>query len=300
MQTTTQEITLDIQAMTDQITIGDWILLNDQQQCVRCLTRSSEFSRKAADSQESKQLIASNIDTVFIVSALNDDFNLKRLERFLALAHDAGVEPVIVLTKADLCADPYDYIDKIHHINSLLMVEAINALDPSGLQRLLPWCKNGQTIAFLGSSGVGKSTLINSLLGDVTQSSESIQEDDAKAGSLHLMPSGALLLTTPAMHELQLFACDEGINETFSDISDLAKNCKFSDCQHQNEPHCAVQHALETGLIEQQRVSHYLALMKEQARSGATIAEQRALDKSLQKNITRTQKQSKSIKRDCE
>lgn len=306
VQTTSQEITLDIHAITEQVTVGDWVLLNDQQQFVRSLIRSSEFSRKAPGSQVSKQLIASNIDTVFIVSSLNNDFNLNRLERFLALAHDAGVEPVIVLTKADLCADPYDYIDKIHHINSALIVEAINALDPNGIQRLLPWCSSGQTVAFLGSSGVGKSTLINGLLGDTTQSTGSIREDDSKGKhtttgrSLHLMPSGALLLDTPGMRELQLVACEEGINETFYDISDLAKSCKFSDCSHQNEPRCAVQGALETGLIDQRRLSNYLKLMKEQARNGATLAEQRALDKSFQKHITRTQKQSKSIKRDCE
>ena len=303
VQSADQKISLDIHLVNEPVTVGDWILLNEHQQFVRSLSRHSEFSRKAAGSQISKQLIASNIDTVFIVSSLNSDFNLSRIERFLALANEAHVEPVILLTKADKCADPYEYIDQIHQLDALLMVEAVNTLDESDIARLLPWCQTGQTIAFLGSSGVGKSTLINGLLGNAVQLTGGIREDDSKGKhtttgrSLHAMDNGALLLDTPGMRELQLVACESGINETFSDISQLAEQCKFSNCSHQNEPKCAVRNALKKGDIDDERLTNYFKLQREQARNGATLAEQRAADKSFQKYITTTQKQAKAIKR---
>ena len=303
MQTIEHEITLNIHLIHEPVTVGDWVLLNEEQKFVRCLTRQSEFSRKSPGSKVNKQLIASNIDTVFIVSSLNNDFNLSRIERFLSLANEAHVDPVILLTKADLCLDPYQYIDQIHQIDSLLIIEAMNALDENSIQRLLPWCKSGQTIAFLGSSGVGKSTLINKLLGNTEQLTGEIREDDSKGKhtttgrSLHIMDNGALLLDTPGMRELQLVACEEGINETFSDISHLALQCKFTDCSHQNEPKCAVQAALSAGSIDERRLTNYFKLLKEQARNGATLAEQRASDKSFQKHINSTQKQTKAVKR---
>lgn len=303
IQSVAEELSLEISQIHEQVTVGDWILINQEKQFVRCLNRASEFARKAPGSQISKQLIASNIDTVFIVSSLNHDFNLNRLERFLSIAHEANVEPVILLTKADLCEDVSPYIKQVQQLDPFLMVEAINALDNSSSERLQNWCQTGQTIAFLGSSGVGKSTLINTLLGHNKQQTGGIREDDSKGKhtttgrSLHIMDNGALLLDTPGMRELQLTASEQGVNETFNDISELAEQCKFSDCTHQNEPKCAVQAALARGDIDNRRLQNYFKLLKEQARNGATLAEQRASDKSFQKFINVTQKQSKAIKR---
>jgi ribosome biogenesis GTPase len=283
------DITLSASPSLPQITVGDWVLLDSEHHFIRCFERLSEFSRKAAGSKIESQLIATNVDTAFIVSSLNHDFNLSRIERFLALTNDAGVEPVIVLTKADQCEDPADYIAQVHSIDSMLMVETVNALDGDSAQALSPWCGIGKTIAFIGSSGVGKSTLINTLLGDSAQLTGGIREDDSKGKhtttgrSLHIMPAGGLLLDTPGMRELQLAACADGVAETFSDITQLAERCKFSDCQHLSEPKCAVQAALQSGELEERRLTNYLKLMREQARNGATLAERRANDKALHK-----------------
>lgn len=149
--------------------MGDWLLLDSNHRFMRSLYRLSEFSRKAAGSKIETQLIATNVDTAFIVSSLNNDFNLNRIERFLTLTNEAGVEPVIVLTKADHYEDPEQYIQQIHNIDSMLIVETVNALECESVQSLTPWCGTGKTIAFIGSPGVGKSTLINTLLGDQAQ-----------------------------------------------------------------------------------------------------------------------------------
>ncbi|MGF1765290.1 ribosome small subunit-dependent GTPase A [Aliivibrio kagoshimensis] len=283
------DITLSASPSLPQITVGDWVLLDSDHHFIRCFERLSEFSRKAAGSKIESQLIATNVDTAFIVSSLNHDFNLSRIERFLALTNDAGVEPVIVLTKSDQCEEPADYIAQVHSIDPMLMVETVNALDGDSVQALSPWCGTGKTIAFIGSSGVGKSTLINTLLDDDTQLTGGIREDDSKGKhtttgrSLHVMPTGGLLLDTPGMRELQLAACADGVAETFSDITQLAERCKFSNCQHHSEPKCAVQAALQSGELEERRLINYQKLLREQARNGASLAERRASDKALHK-----------------
>ncbi|MBL4829886.1 MAG: ribosome small subunit-dependent GTPase A [Aliivibrio sp.] len=296
------DITLNASPSLPQITVGDWVLLDSDHHFIRSFDRLSEFSRKAAGSKVESQLIATNVDTAFIVSSLNHDFNLSRIERFLALANDAGVEPVIVLTKADQCSDPSEFIQQIHAIDSMLMVEPVNALDSVSVSALEPWCGTGKTIAFIGSSGVGKSTLINTLLGDDTQQTGGIRADDSKGKhtttgrSLHVMPTGGLLLDTPGMRELQLTACAEGVAETFSDITELAKQCKFGDCQHQSEPKCAVQAAITSGELEERRLTNYQKLLREQARNGASLAERRANDKALHKYYKSVINENNSLK----
>jgi ribosome biogenesis GTPase len=296
-------IALPINPHLPQMTVGDWILLSEDNQFVRLLERSSLFSRKAAGSKLAEQLISANIDTLFIVSSLNFDFNLSRIERYLALANEAKVEPVIVLTKADLCDDVDDKKAQVQALNPLLIIETVNALDITDVSALSSWCHSGQTVAFMGSSGVGKSTLVNTLLNSETQLTGGIREDDSKgkhtttSRSLHLMPEGGLLLDTPGMRELQLAACEQGVSETFSDIAELATQCRFSDCGHESEPGCAIQAAIKSGELEERRLKNYFKLLREQARNGASLAETRAKFKQQSKMYRSIQSDSRMMKK---
>ena len=271
--------------------VGDWILFDSSDTFIRLLKRFSLFSRKAAGSKVSTQLIASNIDTVFIVSSMNQDFNLNRIERYLALANEAGVEPVVILTKLDTCDHPDQYVEQINMMDRFLETVTVNSLDPESVRKLDAWCVEGKTLAFLGSSGVGKSTLINTLLGEHVQHTNSIREDDAKgrhtttSRSIHILPSGGLLLDTPGMRELQLADCEQGVEETFREISEFAQQCKFKNCQHENEPGCAVRAAIEAGHLDGRRLANYLKLMKEQELNAITLAERRAKDREFGRHI---------------
>ncbi|WP_039977957.1 ribosome small subunit-dependent GTPase A [Vibrio jasicida] len=285
------ETHLPIQASLPSMTVGDWVILNHQQQFSRLLERRSLFSRKAAGSKVAEQLIAANVDTVFIVCSVNHDFNLSRIERYLTLVNEADVEPVIVLTKADLCDDVDELKTQVQRLDPLLMVESVNGLDESSVSKLMSWCGEGQTVAFIGSSGVGKSTLVNTLLGEQEQETGGIREDDSKgrhtttSRSIHLLPSGGILMDTPGMREIQLTDCEAGVSETFSDIEALAEQCRFGDCQHETEPGCAVQAAIEDGMLEMRRFTNYQKLLREQAHNGATLAKKRAQSKQFGKMV---------------
>lgn len=286
------------------LVVGDWILLDKQQRFYRLLERLSLFSRKASGSKAAVQPIAANIDTVFIVCSLNSDFNLNRIERYLVMASDAGAEPVVVLTKADCCNNTEDYLQQVQSLDPMLATEAVNSLAPQSVKVLEPWCIPGSTVAFMGSSGVGKSTLVNTLLGIKTQATGTIRESDSKgrhtttARSLHLMPSGALLLDTPGMRELQLASCEQGIEGAFADISKLATTCRFNDCQHHSEPGCAVQAAISDGLLEQRRLDNYRKLAREQALNNATLAEKRLRARNLGRYYREVQKQNRKWKKE--
>ena len=285
------ELNLDLHPDMPAITVGDWLLLTPEGRFDQLLERKSLFRRKAAGTRVDEQLIAANVDTLFIVTSLNEDLNPSRIERYLSLANEAGAEPVIILSKADLSDDPEKMRRDIQALDPLLMVETVNCLDLEDAGKLAAWCEPGQTVALLGSSGVGKSTLVNTLLGGEVQSTAEIREDDSKGRhtttgrSLHLMPQGALLLDTPGMRELQLADCDEGINATFADIMALAEQCRFGDCQHDSEPGCSVKNAIESGELEARRLSNYRKLMREQAFNSASLAEKRARDKDFGKMI---------------
>lgn len=269
------------------MTVGDWLLLSADLRFERLLTRVSQFSRKAAGTHAAVQLIAANADIVFIMSSLNKDFNLSRIERYLALAHEAHVEPVIVLTKADLCEDPESYVAQAQTLDRMLTVIVINCLDSSSVAQLSSLCGAGKTIALMGSSGVGKSTLLNTLMQQAIQATHAIREDDDKGRhtttrrSLHILPNGALLLDTPGMRELQLSDCDLGIEDTFPEIVDFARHCRFADCRHDGEPGCAVLAAIAAGDMDERRLANFHKLLREQALNSATLAEKRARERQL-------------------
>lgn len=297
------ETSLTIKSDLPPMTVGDWLLLDEQDNFLHLFERDSLFSRKAAGSRSERQLIASNLDWVFIVSSLNHDFNINRIERYLALVNEAKVTPVVVLTKRDLCDDISVYTEKLRAQDSNLLIETVNGLESDSVQALESYCSKGKTVALIGSSGVGKSTLVNSLLGQVEQSTSGVREDDSKGRhtttgrSLHLMPSGGLLLDTPGMRELQLADCEAGVNDTFSELVSLARQCRFGDCRHQLEPGCAVQDAISSGSLSERRLISYQKLLREQALNGASIAEKRAQGRSQSKLYKRIQDSSRANKR---
>ncbi|MDO3383133.1 ribosome small subunit-dependent GTPase A [Gilvimarinus algae] len=297
----TGTVTLPITPAMPVLTVGDWLLLNDGH-FSRLLERNSVFSRKASGAKVAEQLLAANVDTAFIVCSLNDDFNLNRIERYLAMTHEAGAEPVVVLTKRDLCNQADDKRRQVQELDPLLCVETINGLDADSATALSPWCRPGQTIVVLGSSGAGKSTLTNTLLGANIQATGAIREDDSKGRhtttgrTLLPMPGGALIIDTPGLRELQLATGSEAIEATFSEITSLAARCRFGDCQHHQEPGCAVLDALERGLLDERRYQSFIKLSREQARNEATLAERHEADKALGKLYRRTQAESRRYK----
>ncbi|MGF1750030.1 ribosome small subunit-dependent GTPase A [Vibrio cionasavignyae] len=298
-----QEFHLEHHTQHPSMTVGDWILLDNEQAFVRLLERKSLFSRKAPGSKVEEQFIAANVDCVFIVCSLNDDFNLSRIERYLTLVNESQAETVIVLTKSDLCLDADEKREQVQNLDPFLIIEMVNALDADTLSGLASWCQQGQTVAFMGSSGVGKSTLVNSLMTSEVQATSGIREDDSKgrhtttSRSMHKMSQGGLLLDTPGMREIQLTASEDGLAETFSDIEALIAQCRFSDCQHNNEPGCAVRTALEAGSVNARRLDNYYKLLREQAHNSASLAEKRSSDKQFGKFIRSVQTESRSRKK---
>lgn len=273
------------------MTIGDWLLLDDNGRFVRLLLRKSLFKRKAAGSQLAEQLIAANVDTLLIVSSLNHDFNLSRIERYLALAYEAGAEPLLVLTRKDLCPDAGMLQQRVQQLAPLLLVEAVNALDSDSCSELRRFCKVGSTLAVVGSSGVGKSSLINTLTGSAGQRTAAIRADDSKgrhtttARSMHFTADGAVLIDTPGMRELQLTECDDGIRRTFSDIAALAIQCRFSNCQHNAEPGCAVRQAIDAGVLDARRLTNLQKLNAEHARNAASLQQRRMRERQFSKMV---------------
>lgn len=288
----------ETQAEEDYPAIGDWLLIDrDTGRPRRILTRSSLFKRRAPGTGRRLQLIAANVDTVFIVSSCNQDFNIARLERYLVLASEAEVTPVIVLTKADLADNPEDYAGQARRLQRDLLVETVNAHDPRTVACLSVWCARGQTVAFMGSSGVGKSTLINTLTGSAAIATRTIREDDDKgrhtttARALHRLDQGGWLLDTPGMRELQITDAGSGLEEIFDDIVDLASSCRFSDCSHETEPDCAVQAALADGTLERERLYRWRKLLAEEQYNSESLAERRARYRAFGKMVRSVSRQ---------
>jgi ribosome biogenesis GTPase / thiamine phosphate phosphatase len=253
--------------------VGDWIALHDQTiQAV--LPRRSAFSRKAAWSSTEEQVLAANLDAVFVVSALNGDLNLRRLERYLTLGWESGAMPVLVLTKADLCDDVGGALLAVEQVALGVGTHAVSNLTGEGLEELGPYLTPAKTIALLGSSGVGKSSLANRLLGAELQATKELAEDGTgrhttTARQLLRLPGGAMLVDTPGLREVQLWDADEGIHEAFSDVDELATDCRFNDCAHMREPGCAVQAAIDEGRLPRERLQSYRALQRELKRLAA-------------------------------
>ena len=233
------------------------------------LPRKSLFARRAAGSEREGQVIAANVDTVFICSALNRDFNIRRLERYTAAVWDSGAMPVIVLTKSDLCSQVSDMILELETKIPGVDIALTSAFD-SDVQALDQYLRKGKTIAFAGSSGAGKSTLINLLLGEERFDTAVLDRNDkgrhtTTSRHLVMLPQGAMLIDTPGMRELGMWHQEKGIQKTFSDIYELAGQCRFSDCTHTNEPGCAIRAALQTGELNEDRWASYLRLEAENA-----------------------------------
>jgi ribosome biogenesis GTPase len=264
----------------DRPTVGDWVAITPQSLRINALyPRKSLFKRRNAGKVSRLQLIAANVDTVFIVTSANNDFNIARLERYLALAHEAEVFPVLVITKADLVNDIAPYLEQALALRHDLVIEAVNARSGKGLEKLMPWLTKGQTVALMGSSGVGKSTIINSLLEHEAQQTQGIREGDSRGRhttsgrSLHRMKTGAWLIDTPGMREIQIVDTADGIDTVFDDITELATGCRFSNCNHNGEPGCAVEAAIKSGTLDAERLARFQKLQTEERHNTQSMYE---------------------------
>lgn len=258
----------------DYPVVGDWVLLdrtdskNGDAIIHKVLTRKSCFSRKIAGNRYDVQIVAANIDYIFICMALNNDFNINRLERYIAVAWDSMAIPVIVLTKSDLYEDIDERLREVKEVAIGIDILVTSSLNGNGYEKVKEYIKSGTTIAFIGSSGVGKSTLINKLLNEEVLKTNSISENDKGRHTtthreLFLLEDGGVIIDTPGMRELGLISAD--VDKSFSNIEELEKQCKFSDCTHKNEPKCAIREAVENGELEIDRLERYKKLKREEA-----------------------------------
>lgn len=298
--------------------VGDWVVIatqeNQQSATIHAvLPRQSYFSRKAVLGggpayglgKTEEQVLVGNINSVFLVSGLDGDFNLRRIERYLTIAWDSGATPVIVLNKSDLSENIHEQIEKVEEIALGVPILPVSAKTGDGLDSLLGYIPKGRTVTLLGSSGVGKSSIINCLLGEDLIKIGGLRNSDGRGKhtttyrELLILPNGGIVIDTPGMRELQAWSDDEGIDKTFGDIEALTANCKFNDCSHLTEPGCAIQIALENGTLDKKRYKGYLRLQKEMAhlKIRQDQKETRRLNREWDKKIRRYHKDMKELRK---
>jgi ribosome biogenesis GTPase / thiamine phosphate phosphatase len=254
--------------------VGDWVALRADWGAHRVsifsvLPRRTALTRKAAGQVVEAQVVGANVDTVFLVSGLDLDFNVRRIERAVLLARESGAEPVIVLSKADLCDHPAARARAAEKVAPGVAVVTVSATAGAGLEQLSPWLRPGKTVVLFGSSGVGKSTIVNALLGEERQSTRAVREHDHRGKhtttqrEIVVLPSGALLIDTPGVRELGMIGGEEALGEAFADVEALVAECAFGDCTHRSEPRCAVKAALASGALDPERLASYLKLKDE-------------------------------------
>lgn len=255
--------------------VGDWIAAemvaaHDTALIHSVLPRRSKFVRKVAGKQIAEQVLAANIDVALIVAALDGDFNVRRIERYIAQCWESGARPVVVLNKADACETPGDRAAEVEKIAMGVPVLVVSAKTGQGMEDLRSCFAKRQTIVLLGSSGVGKSSLVNRLLQEDRQATQAVRETDSRgrhtttSRQLFLLPNGAMMIDTPGLRELQLWNASEGLSQAFADVDELAAHCKFRDCQHKNEPGCAVLASIEAGELDAARLENRRKLQREQ------------------------------------
>lgn len=268
------KLRLAAEEAADWPAVGDWVAaeLRDQgsaAQICEVLPRRSKFVRKVAGKKIAEQVVAANVDIALLVSALDGDFNPRRVERYLAQCWESGAKPVVLLNKADACESPQEKIEEMERVTMGAPVCGVSAKTGLGFDELEKHLARGQTIVLLGSSGVGKSTIVNRLLARAIQEVREVRESDSRgrhtttAREIFVLPGGALLMDTPGLRELQLWDADEGISQTFADIETLARRCRFGNCRHSGEPGCAVEAAIEAGELNIARLENWRKLQRE-------------------------------------